>query len=243
MALPNNILIKAEKFLRHNVIITGGHFRIFFDKKDTIEFINPGTIMSFSYAIDLFLLAEEKGFKADLGILINDMGSSCVEEGCTAKTVSFSRQDYDLPAGLSGILKTKGLSEYPLQFFWEKHARNRGKKELLKILHTSKNDNLRDSILKIGSDGFFIEDPEYFGRIILTRTRGRDKYGTPACPLIMSGLNMIQSLKYERSINFYYIGEDNINNIPNHNAIEKGKRVTQLFESNIQVENLYFDSF
>ena len=89
----------------------------------------------------------------------------------------------------------------------------------------------------------FFNDPEGYGRIILTRTSGEDKYGTPACPLIMSGLSIEQSKLYNSSVNFYYIGEDNISNIPNYFAIEKGKRICELIGCNLKIENLYFDRY
>ena len=148
-----------------------------------------------------------------------------------------------MPAEYLEIIKRNGITGLPLQVFWEKHSRNKGKKELLKILRQKNNDSLKTLIFKIENTGYFIEDKDNYGRIILTRLKGHDKYGTPACPLIMAGFNILQSAGYEKSINFYYIGEDNIDNIPNHHAIEKGKITARLFGSRIQVENIYFNSF
>ena len=89
MALQSNILLEAEKLLKNNIIITGGHFRIFFYEGYIKESINSGTVMSFSYAADLFNSAREKGLNADLGILINDMGSSCDEKSCDSSSIFF----------------------------------------------------------------------------------------------------------------------------------------------------------
>ena len=73
---------------------------------------------------------------------------------------------------------------------------------------------------------------------------GNDKYGTPVCPLIMAGLNIMQEkLGFSKSINFYYIGEDNTYNIPNFFILEKGKRVNELLDCKINVKNIYFNKY
>ena len=78
-------------------------------------------------------------------------------------------------------------------------------------------------------------------KFVLTRKRNEDKYGVPACPLIMAGLNIEQNKRYPSSINFYYIGDDNIENVPNFFVIEKGLRVSELFGADIIVKNFYLN--
>jgi len=241
----------------NNLIITGGHFRIFFNKSGFREEINSGTIKSFELALKMYLTLIKKNISANLGILINDMGSACDEGDCYIEKIKFLREKYFLPSIYKEILTSAGLGPNHcktgkdiVKVFWEKHIRNTAKKEFIKILkHTdsnpieSKKDHLTIDIKKEPS-GFYIEDPRQYGKIMLTRTQGKDKYGTPACPLIMAGLNIMQSKqKYSMCLNFYYVGQDNILNIPNYFVIEKGKRVTELFGYNIEVKNIYFDKF
>ena len=130
----DNIFERACQDLQDNSIITGGHFRIFFEKDSQVISLNIGTVMSFEYAVRLYLHAVSKEIKADLGILINDMGSSCDENGCHLKMPGFMREDYQLPKEYIKVLSQNGLKDYPVKIYWEKHIRNRGKKELLKLL-------------------------------------------------------------------------------------------------------------
>jgi len=241
----NNIFKEACRHLQDNIIITGGHFRIFFEKDIKTVSLNIGTVLSFEYAVKLYLHAVSKNIKADLGVLINDMGSSCDENGCHLKTSGFIRMDYPLPEEYIEVLSQNGIKDYPVKIYWEKHIRNRGKKELLKLLKKDSSPNINSGTKSIPciikeKNALFIDDPQGYGKIILTRTQGKDKYGTPACPLIMSGFNIEQSKSFDSSINFYYIGEDNINNIPNYFAIEKGKRICELIGYKLKIENLYF---
>jgi hypothetical protein len=227
-------LDKAIELLNDGCIITGGHFRIFF--KDDIhgEHLNEGTIKSFRLAALLYSHAKENKFSAGLGLLINDMGSACDENGCEPGKVSFSRADYRLPEVYLKIMEEQKIPLSSIKIYWEKHIRNQSKKELLKRFKKT------PDIFIFENTGLFISDNEKYGKIILTRTSGKDKYGVPACPLIMSGLNLEQAKTYKRSINFYYTGDDNIENIPNYFVIEKGKRVSELFSSEIEVNNIYF---
>ncbi|MBM3705786.1 MAG: hypothetical protein FJW66_04595 [Actinobacteria bacterium] len=278
MVLQNDILDRAQGFLTDNSIITGGHFRLFFDSLESPaglrDSINPGTLKSFELAVKLFIFATQKNIKAELGVLINDMGSSCEEEGCLLKASIFSRENFSLPQQYLDIMNSYGLNKYRINMFWEKHARNAGKKHFLKVLKNiyrqkdlgklqrksmerhvkeaavqekarktgEKTTTKTDISIKKEANGFFLIDPGYYEKIILTRTAAKDKYGTPACPLIMAGLSIIQGRLYRSSINFYYTGADNISNIPNYFVIEKGKRVAELFGIKINVENIYFDS-
>ncbi len=237
MALQSEILKKAENLLKNKTIVTGGHFRIFFNENRLIENLNAGTIVSFRLAVELFLITREKDLDVSLGLLVNDMGSSCDEDGCILGGLKFSREDYELPAEYLEILKSSGLEPEVVNIFWEKHVRNRGKKELLKLIKKNSPDLIRET------GGIYIRDSDGYEKIILTRTLGKDKYGTPACPLIMGGLNIMNSKEYENSINFYYTGNDNLDNIPNPHVIEKGRRVAELFGAKIDVNNIYFNRF
>jgi hypothetical protein len=237
MVQQSEILEKSKSLLEDNSIITGGHFRIFFDDKGLRENLNKGTIESFSLAVVLFIAAKNTNLNVSLGLLINDMGSSCDEDGCRLSTLNFSREDYKLPGEYMRILKSNGLNAGSVKTFWEKHVRNRGKKELLKLIKKNNTDLIRES------RGIFIKDPGGYEKIILTRTQGKDKYGTPACPLIMAGLHTLQSKQYSGSINFYYTGSDNTGNIPNPYVIEKGKRVAELLGTQITVNNIFFSRF
>jgi hypothetical protein len=231
----NEIFKKGLKHLRNNCIITGGHFRLFIDQNDLRVFLNKGTLESFRMAIELYGIAKEKGITADIGILINDLSSSCEECDClNGDLAGFKRNNFIFPGQYNDILKSNGISPNVLNIYWEKHMRNRAKKELLKRM------KVKDENIQNGSDGLFLLDPDGYGKIILTRKRDRDKYGAPACPLIMAGLNLEQDKHYESSINFYYIGIDNLENIPNYHAIEKGAKVSKSFSARIEVNNIYF---
>ena len=237
MVQQNKILEESKDLLEDNVIVTGGHFRIFFGKKGFSENLNKGTVESFLLAVMLFTFAKKINLDVSLGLLINDMGSSCDEDVCRLKTLKFSREDYRLPDEYLNILESSGLNSRTVEIFWEKHVRNRGKKELLKSIKGYKAGLVKNT------SGFFIKDPGGYEKIVLTRTLGKDKYGTPACPLIMAGLNILQSAQYKKSINFYYTGNDNIDNIPNPYVIEKGRRVTELLGKKISVNNIFFNRF
>lgn len=244
----DNIFEKACQGLQTNSIITGGHFRIFFDKDSQAISLNIGTIKSFEYAVRLYLYAVSKNIKAELGVLINDMGSSCDENGCHLKMPGFVREDYLLPREYIKVLSQNGLKDHPVKIYWEKHIRNRGKKEFHKLLKRGIAFNLNPDIKSTPDiikekDAIFLSDPEGYGKIVLTRTQGKDKYGTPACPLIMSGFSIEQSKSYDSSVNFFYIGDDNITNIPNYFAIEKGKRICELINCKIKINNLFFDGY
>ena len=266
MALQNKFFRNYESLLVNNVIISGGHFRLFFTagngKAGIREELNSGTLKSFEYAVNLYLSSARKNLKAGLGILINDMGSSCEEDACNLRGSNFSRENYRLPQDYQNVLKLYGLNEYPVEIFWEKHARNTGKKYFLKILRgilpgsglpdgevpgsklsASEKMDIPGFVIKKETNGYYLMDPGYYEKIMLTRTSARDKYGTPACPLIMAGLGIIQSRSYTSSINFYYTGSDNTSNVPNYFVIEKGKRVSELFKIGIGIENIYFSNF
>ena len=234
--MDNKLLIdEVKKNLKDNCLITGGHFRIFFDKKNPEYNINIGTLDSFKYAISLFKIAKKEKIKASIGLLINDMGTLCSDKRCEIKVFSFNKNEFKIPLEYRQILDNENIPEENLIIYWEKHMRNRGKKEIVKRIRE------RDPLVQKDSEGFYLDDPEGFGKIVLTRKREKDKYGAPACPLIMAGLNLEQDKRFSSSINFYYIGSDNFANIPNHFVIEKGIKVSDYLGADIEVNNIFFN--
>jgi len=231
----NKILEKGQIKLRSNCIITGGHFRIFFEDNNFTINLNTGTLKSFLLSVRLYKIARNKNLNPGLGILINDMDSSCDEENCLSAGSKFSRDGFFLPTEYLNILKEETLPIDLVKIYWEKHMRNRGKKELLKKIKMKTGNILNEP------KGLFLRDPGGYEKILLTRPRADDKYGAPACPLIMAGLNFEQDKNYDSSVNFYYIGEDNQSNIPNYFVIEKAKRVSGFLGSKIIVNNIFFD--
>ncbi len=228
------LISEVKKYLQDDCLITGGHFRIFFDENNSRPSINTGTLKSFKYATSLFKTAKKEKIKASLGLLINDMGTPCSDNGCKIGDFSFDKDKFSIPLEYRQILNNENISEETLIIYWEKHVRNRGKKEIVKRIREG------DPLIKKDSSGFYLYDPEGFGKVVLTRKRGEDKYGTPACPLIMAGLNLEQNKRFLSSINFYYIGNDNFDNIPNHFVIEKGIKVSKFLGANIEVNNIFF---
>jgi len=231
----DHLLQKGKRVLKDNCIITGGHFRIFFNKNGRSESLNKGTLKSFEAAVRLFKLARKKGLSSDLGILINDMGSACDEKGCPVRPLSFSRDDYILPGSYIDILSSYGIAQKEVIIYWEKHIRNKSKKAFLKKIKNKNNDIIKRR------QGYYLKTGGPFVKIILTRTQGKDKYGVPACPLIMGGLLKEQADLYECSINYYYIGPDNLENIPNYFILGKANPVGEFLGADIKVENIFFE--
>jgi hypothetical protein len=206
------LIDESKKYLQDNCLITGGHFRIFLDENNPKSTINTGTLKSFKYAISLFKIAKKEKIKANI----------------------VDKDKFSIPLKYRQILNNENISEKTLIVYWEKHMRNRGKKEIVKRIREG------DPLIIKDSRGFYLSDPEGYGRIVLTRKREEDKYGTPACPLIMAGLNLEQNKRFSCSINFYYIGNDNFDNIPNHFVIEKGIKVSKFLGADIEVNNIFF---
>lgn len=228
------LIDESKKYLQDNCLITGGHFRIFLDENNPKSTINTGTLKSFKYAISLFKIAKKEKIKANIGLLINDMGAPCSDNTCKIEDFVFDKDKFSIPLKYRQILNNENISEKTLIVYWEKHMRNRGKKEIVKRIREG------DPLIIKDSRGFYLSDPEGYGRIVLTRKREEDKYGTPACPLIMAGLNLEQNKRFSCSINFYYIGNDNFDNIPNHFVIEKGIKVSKFLGADIEVNNIFF---
>lgn len=228
----NNIVHKLRNDIRDDLIITGGHFLINGTKpKD----LNTGTIYSFKLAILLYKSARSLFKNIKLGILLNDIGQVCTISQCdiSPSINTFSRDTFTLPKEYQIFLNQEKIKKNELHIFWEKHIRNRGKKLFNKI-------KFKREDITFNNEEYYIDDRDKFGQILLLRRNSRDKYGTPACPLIMASYALEQEkLGIKESLNLYYISNDNNTNIPNHIVIEKGKRVAELVGAKIHVKNVY----
>ena len=194
--------------------------------------LNDGTINSFRKAAELYKMGKEKNYKIGLGILVNNIGDAC---GSYCKAKPFSKTDFSLPKEYTDILNGLGIGIKEVKIYWEKHIRNRGKKKFLR--QAKKGDNI---ILAEGN--YWLKDVDGYEKILLSRKKEQDKYGSPACPLIMAGLALEQERDgFGNSLNIYYIGNDNIRNIPNYFVIEKGKKVAERFGAKINVKNIYMN--
>lgn len=221
--------VNLEKTVIDGTLFTGGHFIILNNK---VGQMNDGTIASFAYAVSLYSQGKKKGKHVGLGILINDIGQTCSQSVCTINA-PFSKTTFVLPEEYTKVLAEFGVDHNEVLVFWEKHIRNRGKKELMKVV------GKRHDIEKIEND-YWLNDRGGFGKVILSRGNANDKYGTPGCPLIMGALALEQEKSgFSRSVNFYYIGNDNQTNIPNHFVIEKGSVVARKFGATIEVNNVF----
>lgn len=210
-------------------MITGGHFMMTNEGPN----LNPGTLESFQRAVHLFCEGRKSHAHLGLGILINDMGAVCSGSSCTISAVP-SRENISLPPEYLKILEEGGLGLKDLHIFWEKHLRNRGKKMLFGQL--SKNN----PSFSYDNGGYVYSSPQVKIPIILTRKSAHDKYGTPACPLIMCALAMEhQRQGFNSSFNFYYVGEDNYLNVANHFVIEKGRFLAEQMGNNLDIKNVY----
>jgi hypothetical protein len=219
---------QLDKKLKNNMLIMGGHFMI---KKDKSPNLNQGTIESFRTAAELYKTAKKKGYYAGLGLFINDIGMTCSTHNCSFKKIS--REDFLLPDQYLDILSTLEINPNELKLFWEKHMRNRGKREMKRQL--KKQVDIREE-----EGNYYLMDPEGYVKILLTRARNDDKYGNASCSLIMAALFQEQQRRgFDYSLNIYYIGYDNIGNIPNYHIIEKGKKVADRFGITINVNNVY----
>ncbi|EKD57002.1 MAG: hypothetical protein ACD_58C00029G0002 [uncultured bacterium] len=217
--------------LRNNSMICGGHFMI---SQDGSPELNEGTIESFREAVKLFSITKNKYWNIGLGLLINDIGTVCSSNNtCNIKNI-FVKNKFTLPKVYLEILKDNQILPSKIIIFWEKHIRNRGKKEFYK------RKNSLSKKLETMNDNIYLKDNKGYGLILLTRVNSDDKYGVPACPLIMAGLAFEQEkLGFDNSLNIYYVGDDNSKNIPNYLVIEKGKRVARIFNSKITINNVF----
>ncbi|MBU1111185.1 MAG: hypothetical protein KJ896_00260, partial [Nanoarchaeota archaeon] len=221
-----------EGMVEDGTVITGGHFMI---DEDNQPVLNQGTINSFRKAVELYRHGKEYGYQVGLGLLINDIGSICNTNSCSIVNRNFSKKDFSLPEEYVSILLDIGIEKEEVDLYWEKTMRNRGQKMLRKEVKKG------NSLIEQFGEDYWITDRENYGNIMLTRAGGNNKYGNVACPLIMGAFTFEQQRRgYSKSLNLYYIGEDNSQNIPNAIVIDKGKRVAELLEKQIKVNNVYF---
>ena len=219
-------LLSFESVIRSDCIITGGHFMLRGDQKLGL---NDGTKLSLQVATELFSKLVNKKKNIKLGMLINNIGSTCDLNICYTSSSS----KFIFPEEYTKMLKENNLELNDLLIFWEKHLRNRGKKEFIKRVR--KIDNIEEN-----EEGWWLK--EKTGKnFILTRRALKDPYGTPACPLIVAAYALEQERKgFKSSLNYWYVDSDNFENIPNHFMIEKGYEVAKMFDVKIKVMNVYF---
>jgi len=222
-------LNNLDSLVAEGTLITGGHFML----KDTKPTLNPGTVQSFKSAVNLYKRSKEKGIKAGLGILINDIGMTCDTNVCYIVNV-FDKDTFELPEEYQAILREAGILASEVDFYWEKHLRNRAAKMFRGAFHKDK------SVKKIEKDHWLLTGKGE--RLLLTRNKpGGSPYGLPACPLIVAMYDFEQEKRgWLSSINFWYVGIDNQENIPNHFMVEKGLEVAKHFGAAIKVQNAYF---
>jgi hypothetical protein len=211
-----------SQYISDNTIICGGHFLL----SSQGPLLNEGTIHSFKLAVDTFRAAKRRYRNVRAGLLINDIGTVCSASSCSI-TKPMSKENFELPQAYKDILAGEELT-----IFWEKHMRNRGKKQLAKEL--SKNNPH-----VAAEDGGYVFKKDGVS-LLMTRSIPGDIHGTPACPLIMAALALEQEkMKFQSCFNFYYVGDDNFDNIANHFVIEKGKHLGHLLGAKIDVKNIY----
>jgi len=218
--------LNLNKLLQNDLIITGGHFLIHPD--GSIE-QNLGTLKSFEFAVELYKKGKDLGKTVFLGILVNNIGTLCENKVCSVMNKS---SEIIFPETYIDILEKYNIKLSELMVFKEKHMRNRGKKEFMKLIGIRK-----DIFLQNGN--YWLLCPKLNSRILLTRHSDGDKYGVPACPLIMCAYAFEQAKFAKKSLNIYYLGDDNYVNVPNHYIIEKGKVVAKKFGCKLDIMNLY----
>jgi hypothetical protein len=213
----------------NHTLFTGGHFMM------TPEgpHLNSGTIHSFEQAALLYLKAKKSHKHVGLGVLINDIGAVCSASSCSFSSLTL-HDEIQIPDPYLKILETLNIQSHHVKIFREKHIRNRAKKLLHKELESG------NQKIHLDEGGYVYREPTQQTPIILTRQTAHDKYGTPACPLIMSAFSMEQERQgYRSSVNLYYIGSDNYQNVANHYVIEKGGYLAEQLGAEIRMANIY----
>ncbi len=222
-------LLDIAEVIPEYTLLTGGHF---IWRGDATEELNEGTVLSFGVAAALFARLKEVKVGLGLGVLVNDIGTTCDANACVLLSES-ADSALRLPKILQKSLHDHGLFTQDVTLFSEKHARNRGKKLFSRMLKTREDIQMDES-------AYWLKDSKNH-QYLLTRRTKKDPRGTPACPLIMAGYAFEQQkFGYSTSVNFYYVDAENMENIPNHFMIEKGADVARLFGAKINVLNVYF---
>lgn len=214
--------------VRGSTIVTGGHFMVANRNK-----LNDGTIESFRKAVQTFLLLRENDIPVQLGLFINDIGLTCSgSDSCSLAEIKQMRE-LTLPDEYRAILAENGIGEGEIVLLSERFLRNRAKR----IFHHVRKQHADAFVER--EEGYYFA-PKDRPEMILTRKNAHDRYGTPACPLIMSAFGLeLKRMGFGNSINFYYVGSDNLANIPNYMPIEKGKLLAHELDPDIQTENIY----
>lgn len=214
---------------QETTIVTGGHFMI-----TNKNHLNTGTINSFYKAVQTYKLLDERGVRVKLGLFINDIGISCSgTDSCSLTKVRLINEPA-IPFEYRQILEENGIEEDEVVIISERFLRNRAKR----IFHQVRKQN---TAFVEREEGYYYT-PKDRPEIILTRKNFSDKYGTPACPLIMSAFGLeLKRMGYKSSINYYYVGNDNISNIPNYLPIEKGKLLAHELDPDIITQNIYLN--
>jgi len=221
-----------EKRLCNNMIITGGHFMILEDGKPNL---NEGTINSFEAAVKAYKKAKDRNLKVGLGTLINNMGGVCdtKKKVCVVNPEELKKH-FELPDEYNKVLGKYSIKREEVKIYWEKSLRNRGKKELHKKI------DAKEDYIEYKEGAYWFVNPKDGRRITLSRPNQNDKYGIPACPLIMAAFAyQKQKDGFNHSLNFYYIDLENEENIPNYFAIEKGRVVAEEFYDDVDIINVY----
>ena len=215
--------------LGDGVLITGGHLPVIHDE----DSVNEGTIKSFEAAAKLYAAGRGSYKGLGLGIFVNDIGATCSATSCSIKG-SANIEEFELPTPYSDILHQLGICASELRIISEKFTRNRGKRILKKeIKKGNPNILLRD-------EGYFFVCDDRDIEIQLTRVNENDEVGTPACPLIMCAYSLEHIRDgFTSSLNFYYAGEDNYENVPNYHVIEHGYKMAQALDATAIVRNIY----
>ncbi len=178
------------------IIISGGHFVLLNGE----PVINEGTLVSFLFAVDFYIKKRNDGYNVSLSVLINDIGEVCGKSFCSIfDKQPFNRENFLLPKEYIEVLNENELTPESVLIFWEKHVKNRAKKFLRR---------------KVKEGYPFLEKVDALyckhnsGREIpISRKMIHDKYGSPACLLIMAFFTKEQErLGFNESFNFYYIG-------------------------------------
>ncbi|MEM5769678.1 MAG: hypothetical protein AAGU32_15500 [Bacillota bacterium] len=218
-----------DGFAQENPIVTGGHFMV-----TNKERLNSGTIDSFSKAVQTFKLLDENGVHVSLGVFINDIGLACSgTDSCSLEKIKLMNGPA-LPDEYTNILIENGIEQDEVVIISERFLRNRAKR----IFHQVRKRT--DAIIERDEGYYFL--PKDRPEIILTRKNPHDKYGTPACPLIMGAYCLeLKRMGYSSSINYYYVGSDNLSNIPNYLPIEKGRLLAHEIDPSIKTENIYLN--
>jgi len=222
----NEVKMNLEGLIQNDTLITGGHFLI---NENGSANLNKGTIESFRLAVNIYKRTKSVYDNVGLGILINDMGGICSSLNCTIGRFKVQKTEM-IPVAYTNILEEYGINFEELNIFWEKHMRNRGKKLLKKHLKQQEK-----RLMNHNGDYWFEDDQDM---VLLTHRNLKDKYGTPACPLIMVAYAGEQNKRgFTSSVNIYYKGEHN-DNIPNYSIIEAGKIIAKKLGIDMNIENI-----